>query len=60
MRHFVIVGILVVLTTILVYLGLNSANLMPTAASAQGMAAMSLRRELAAATAGIERVVTKE
>lgn len=35
MRHFVIVGILVVLTTILVYLGLNSANLMPTAASAQ-------------------------
>jgi cytochrome c oxidase subunit II len=35
MRHFVIVGILVVVTTILVYLGLNSANLMPTAASAQ-------------------------
>lgn len=35
MRHFVIVGILVVITTILVYLGLNSANLMPTAASAQ-------------------------
>jgi cytochrome c oxidase subunit 2 len=35
MRHFVIVGILVVATTILVYLGLNSANLMPLAASAQ-------------------------
>jgi cytochrome c oxidase subunit 2 len=35
MRHFVIVGILVVVMTILVYLGLNSANLMPTAASAQ-------------------------
>jgi cytochrome c oxidase subunit 2 len=35
MRHFVIVGILVVVTTILVYLGLNAANLMPTAASAQ-------------------------
>ncbi|HEX6270313.1 MAG TPA: cytochrome c oxidase subunit II [Anaerolineales bacterium] len=35
MRHFVIVGILVVVTTILVYFGLNSANLMPTAASAQ-------------------------
>ncbi|HJR79426.1 MAG TPA: cytochrome c oxidase subunit II [Anaerolineales bacterium] len=35
MRHFVIVGILVVVTTILVYLGLNSANLMPVAASAQ-------------------------
>lgn len=37
MRHFVIVGILVILTTILVYFGLNSANLMPTAASAQAM-----------------------
>ena len=35
MRHFVIVGILVVATTILVYLGLNSAHLMPLAASAQ-------------------------
>jgi len=35
MRHFVIVGILVVATTILVYLGLDSANLMPLAASAQ-------------------------
>ena len=37
MRHFVIVGILVVATTILVYLGLNSANLMPLAASAQAI-----------------------
>src|SRR5215216_2047559 len=35
MRHFVIVGILVVATTILTYIGLNSANLMPVAASAQ-------------------------
>jgi len=35
MRHFVIVGILVVVTTILVYFGLDSANLMPLAASAQ-------------------------
>ena len=35
MRHFVIVGILVVLTTILTYFGLDSANLMPVAASAQ-------------------------
>jgi cytochrome c oxidase subunit II len=35
MRHFVVVGILVVVTTLLVYLGLNSANLMPLAASAQ-------------------------
>lgn len=37
MRHFVIVGILVVAATILVYLGLNSANLMPLAASAQAI-----------------------
>jgi cytochrome c oxidase subunit 2 len=35
MRHFVIVGILVIATTILVYFGLNSAHLMPLAASAQ-------------------------
>jgi cytochrome c oxidase subunit 2 len=35
MRHFVIVGILVVATTILTYIGLNSADLMPVAASAQ-------------------------
>ena len=35
MRHFVIVGILVVATTILTYVGLNSADLMPLAASAQ-------------------------
>jgi cytochrome c oxidase subunit 2 len=35
MRHFVIVGILVVATTILTYVGLNSADLMPVAASAQ-------------------------
>jgi len=37
MRHFVIVGILVVATTILTYVGLNSANLMPLAASAQAI-----------------------
>ena len=35
MRHFVIVGILVVVTTILTYVGLDSANLMPVAASVQ-------------------------
>ena len=35
MRHFVIVGILVIATTILVYFGLSSAHLMPLAASAQ-------------------------
>jgi cytochrome c oxidase subunit II len=35
MRHFVIVGILVVATTILTYVGMNSADLMPLAASAQ-------------------------
>lgn len=35
MRHFVIVGILVVVITVLVYVGLNSAGLMPLAASAQ-------------------------
>ncbi len=35
MRHFVIVGILVVATAILTYVGLNSADLMPVAASAQ-------------------------
>jgi cytochrome c oxidase subunit II len=37
MRHFVIVGILVVVTTILTYVGLDSANLMPLAASAQAI-----------------------
>jgi cytochrome c oxidase subunit 2 len=37
MRHFVIVGILVVVTTILTYVGLNSADLMPLAASAQAI-----------------------
>lgn len=37
MRHFVIVGILVVATTILTYVGLNSADLMPLAASAQAV-----------------------
>lgn len=35
MRHFVIVGILVVATTVLTYVGMNSADLMPLAASAQ-------------------------
>ena len=37
MRHFVIVGILVIATTILVYFGLSSAHLMPLAASAQAI-----------------------
>jgi cytochrome c oxidase subunit 2 len=37
MRHFVIVGILVVATSILTYVGLNSADLMPIAASAQAV-----------------------
>jgi cytochrome c oxidase subunit II len=35
MRHFVIVGILVIVTAVLTYLGLDSAGLMPEAASAQ-------------------------
>jgi cytochrome c oxidase subunit 2 len=35
MRHFVIVGILVVVITVLAYVGLNSAGLLPLAASAQ-------------------------
>ncbi len=35
MRHFVIVGILVIVTTILIYLGLDSVGLMPVAASTQ-------------------------
>jgi cytochrome c oxidase subunit II len=35
MRHFVIVGILIVVITILAYVGLDSAGLMPLAASSQ-------------------------
>lgn len=35
MRHFVVVGILVILASVLFYIGLDSANLMPDAASAQ-------------------------
>lgn len=35
MRHFVIVGILVVVTTLVTYFGLDASNLMPLAASAQ-------------------------
>jgi cytochrome c oxidase subunit 2 len=35
MRHFVVVGILVVVVTVLTYLGLAAAGLMPVAASAQ-------------------------
>jgi len=35
MRHFVIVGILVIVMTVLTYFGLNSAGLMPVAASVQ-------------------------
>ena len=34
-RHFVIMGVLVVVVTILTYLGLNSLGLMPVEASAQ-------------------------
>jgi cytochrome c oxidase subunit 2 len=37
MRHFVIVGIFVIATTILTYVGLNSVDLMPLAASAQAV-----------------------
>src|SRR5215216_5373083 len=37
MRHFVIAGILVVVTTVLVYVGLNAAGLMPVQASAQSV-----------------------
>ncbi|MGE5776534.1 MAG: cytochrome c oxidase subunit II [Chloroflexota bacterium] len=37
MRHYVTVGILVVITTVLTYLGLNSAGLMPIEASAQAI-----------------------
>ncbi len=37
MRHFVIVGILVIVTTFLTYFGLNSAGLMPVEASAQAV-----------------------
>ena len=35
MRHFVIVGILIVAVTVLCIVGLDAANLMPVAASAQ-------------------------
>jgi cytochrome c oxidase subunit 2 len=35
MRHFVIVGILVIITAVLIYIGLDSAGLMPVEASAQ-------------------------
>jgi cytochrome c oxidase subunit 2 len=35
MRHFVIVGILVIITSVLFYVGLDSAGLMPVEASAQ-------------------------
>lgn len=37
MRHFVIVGILVIITTVLTYFGLNAAGLMPVEASAQAV-----------------------
>jgi cytochrome c oxidase subunit 2 len=36
-RHFVIVGILVIVTTVLTYLGLDAAGLMPVEASAQAV-----------------------
>lgn len=35
MRHFVVVGILIVIVTVLTYVGLEAAGLMPVAASAQ-------------------------
>ena len=35
MRHFVVVGILIVILTVLTYVGLEAAGLMPVAASAQ-------------------------
>ena len=35
MRHFVIVGILVIVAAVLTYMGLNAAGLLPVAASAQ-------------------------
>lgn len=37
MRHFVIVGILVIVIAVLTYLGLNAAGLMPVEASAQAI-----------------------
>jgi cytochrome c oxidase subunit 2 len=37
MRHFVIVGILVIVMAVLTYVGLNSAGLMPVEASAQSV-----------------------
>jgi cytochrome c oxidase subunit II len=36
-RHFVIVGILVLVTSVLIYIGLDSAGLMPVEASAQAV-----------------------
>jgi cytochrome c oxidase subunit II len=38
MRHFVVVGILVILMAVLTYVGLDSAGLMPVEASAQSVA----------------------
>ncbi len=35
MRHFVIVGILVIIAAVLIYIGLDSAGLMPVEASVQ-------------------------
>ncbi len=37
MRHFVIVGVLVIVVTVLTYVGLDKADLMPLAASAQAI-----------------------
>jgi len=37
MRHFVIVGILIILVSVLLYLGLDAAHLMPVEASAQAI-----------------------
>src|SRR5262245_46772188 len=37
MRHFVVVGILIILVSVLLYLGLHAAHLMPVEASAQAI-----------------------
>ena len=42
MRHFVIVGILVIIMAVLTYAGLDAAGLMPVEASAQAISIDSL------------------
>jgi len=46
MRHFVIVGILVIVVAVLTYLGLNAAGLMPIEASAQAIRVANERAEV--------------